>query len=107
VLPAFVLFGAFVLFHLGVGPVLVVPSTTLLAVAVALASAEAGRLFRRPPPPLPPSIGAFIRVLLPLQAALCLTFSPMQRLTAGGIVAGVLLVLLPVARTVGRRFYAS
>ncbi len=105
--PAFVLFGAFVLFHFGVGPVLVVPATTLLAVAVAFASAEAGRLFRQPQPPLPPSIGAFIRVLLPLQAALCLTFSPMQQLTVGGIVAGGLLLLMPVSKSVGRRFYAS
>lgn len=107
VLPGLVLFGAFVLFHFGVGPVLVAPATTLLAVAVALASAEAGRLFRQPPPPLPPSIGSLIRVLLPIQAALGLVFSPMGRLTVGGMVAAGLLVLLPVAKAVGRRFYAS
>lgn len=106
-LPAFVLFGPFVLFHFIMGPVLLVPATTVFAVAVMFASAETGRLFRRPSPPLPPSIGTFIRILLPIQAALCLTFSPMQQLTVGGLVAGFLLLLMPVAKRVGRRFYAS
>lgn len=103
VLPSVVLFGAFLLFHFGHGPVLVSMSTTVLAIALAFASAEAGRLFRKPMPPLPPSIGALIRVLLPLQAALCLTFPSMQP----RIAAAALLVLMPVSAIVGRRFYAS
>ncbi len=104
VLPALVLFGATLLFHFGLGPIFQRLATTMFAIALAFASAEAGRLFRKPAPPLPPSIGALIRVLLPLQAALCLTFPFTMQARATAI---ALLVLMPVSRIVGRRFYAS
>lgn len=86
------------------GPFLASWCTTLFAVTLFFVSLEAGRLFRAQPPPLPPVIGALIRVLLPLQAALCLVFgaSPHAR-----IAAGALLLLMPLARLAGRRFYAS
>lgn len=77
--------------------------TTIFAVTLVFVSAEIGRLFRPDAPPLPPVIGALIRALLPLQAALCLVFpTPHARLTAVCLAA-----LLPVARIAGRHFYAS
>lgn len=62
------------------------------------------RLFSTPPPPLPPMIGAHIRLLLPLQAAVC-WFGASQEL--GPLCACVLLALWPVSRLLSKRFYAS
>ena len=108
--PALVLLGAFILFNLGHGPLLERPATALLGVCLIFAAAEVGRLFRKQAPPLPPVIGALIRVLLPIQAALCVVFPKEQTfaLTAQTqFIAIALLVLMPVSRAVGRRFYAS
>ena len=62
------------------------------------------RLFFRPNAPLPPVIGSFIRVLLPLQAAFC---AGSNTGWIGGGSALALLALAPISRLVGRRFYAS
>lgn len=77
--------------------------TTIFAITLLFVSVEVGRLFRADAPPLPPVIGALIRVLLPLQAALCLVYPT----DAARITAICLAVLTPVARAVSRRFYAS
>ncbi|MEQ1861346.1 MAG: UbiA family prenyltransferase [Chthoniobacteraceae bacterium] len=77
---------------------------TVLAAAVVIVSAQVGGLFRADAPPLPPVIGALIRVLLVVQAALCLVYPASAHAM---IVAAGLLLTLPVARAVGRRFYAS
>lgn len=62
----------------------------------------AAHLGRRPPPvAVPPAIGAYIRLLLPLQAAFCAT------LQDGLPVAIMLLALLPVSTILGRFFHAS
>jgi 4-hydroxybenzoate polyprenyltransferase len=61
------------------------------------------RLTHNPAPPIPPIIGQLIRLLLPMQALFCVA----SRSVAGGIAAGVLLVLWPISRRVSRRFYAS
>lgn len=61
------------------------------------------RLTLEPPPPIPPTIGQFIRLLLPLQAIFCLA----SRSNAGALSAAALLTLWPVSRNVSRRFYAS
>jgi hypothetical protein len=61
------------------------------------------RLTQEPPPPIPPTIGQLIRLLLPLQAIFCVA----SRSNAGGIAAALLLLLWPIGRTVSRRFYAS
>lgn len=87
------------------GAFMVSLSTTIFAVTLLFVSVEVGRLFRPDAPPLPPVIGALIRVLLPLQAALCLFSkepSSAAKLTAMGLAA-----LMPLARIVSRRFYAS
>jgi hypothetical protein len=54
--------------------------------------------------PLPPLIGAHIRALLLLQAATCYLAEPTE---FGPWAAGVLVLLWPVSRFVGRWFYAS
>jgi hypothetical protein len=54
--------------------------------------------------PLPPSIGALIRVLLIIQAFYCLS-SPAS--TAAWASALILVVLWPISRAVSKRFYAS
>ena len=61
------------------------------------------RLTHEPPPPIPPTIGQLIRLLLPLQAIFCLA----SRSVAGGVAAVLLLILWPISKSVSRRFYAS
>lgn len=62
------------------------------------------KMFRQPPAPLPPLIGAHIRLLLPLQAAACFLADPWEH---GRTAALVLLACWPLSRLVARRFYAS
>ncbi len=52
--------------------------------------------------PLPPAIGQFIRLLLPLQAAFCVHTG-----LFGLIGAGLILAVWPLSRFAARRFYAS
>lgn len=101
--PALVMLGAFLLFNLGHGLMLQRLATTLLGVCLIFVGAEVGRLLRKDAPPLPPVIGALIRVMLPLQAAFCVVFLT----THTQYTAVTLLVLMPVSRAVGQRFYAS
>ncbi|HEY3899365.1 MAG TPA: UbiA family prenyltransferase [Chthoniobacter sp.] len=61
------------------------------------------RLMRQPPPPIPPTIGQLIRLLLPLQALFCVA----SRSVTGAVAAALLIVLWPISRNVSRRFYAS
>jgi 4-hydroxybenzoate polyprenyltransferase len=61
------------------------------------------RLMQEPAPPIPPTIGQLIRLLLPLQALFCVA----SRSTIGAVAAAVLLILWPISRSVSRRFYAS
>lgn len=61
-------------------------------------------MFKRPAPFLPPLIGAHIRVLLVLQAAICWFADPWE---IGPWAAAVLLAMWPISTLVSRRFYAS
>ncbi len=61
------------------------------------------RLTQALTPPIPPIIGQWIRLLLPLQAIWCLA----SRSFAGSLAAVILLALWPISRQVSRRFYAS
>ena len=66
----------------------------------------AWQLTRNHARPLPPSIGDFIRLLLVIQAAFCVSTS--TELNQVGYTFAILLVLLwPISRAVGKRFYAS
>jgi 4-hydroxybenzoate polyprenyltransferase len=102
-LPVLVLLLAFLFFHLGGLAFLASPATTGLAIALTLAAIEVGKLASKVRLPLPAVIGGLIRVLLIIQAALCLRFPSRD----GWIAACILVVLAPVARQFGRRFYAS
>lgn len=62
------------------------------------------RLVPREAPPIPPLIGAHIRLLIPLQAAVCWFGDPQGE---GRWIALGLLAFGAVARVVGRWFYAS
>lgn len=104
VLPAIVLLLAFLLFTGGHGSLFQSRATMLLAISLILTAAEVGRLFRKDSPPLPPVIGALIRVLLPIQASFCLVFGATNY---AFVTALVLLLCMPIARIVGQKFYAS
>lgn len=91
-------------------PVFFDPSPTLWLMVMVMTAMITAQLFRQPPAPIPPRIGAFIRLLLIMQAALVVMPS-----VSGGfpktahslIVAGVLLAFFPISSAVSKRFYAS
>jgi 4-hydroxybenzoate polyprenyltransferase len=62
------------------------------------------RMLSNPGAPLPPLIGAHIRLLLPLQAAVCWLGASQDQ---GPLFAGILTLLWPISRLVSKRFYAS
>jgi hypothetical protein len=103
-LPGLALIFALLRFNTFLGSIFQQKGTMLIAVSLILAAAEIGLLFRKDPPPLPPVIGALIRVLLPIQAAFCMIFGGTNHafFTALG-----LLICLPISRIVSRKFYAS
>ncbi len=73
--------------------------------AIAAGASPTVAILRNANAPLPQLIGAFIRVLLPMQAALCMA---LKTVTPASLAAAlVLLALWPISRLVGRRFYAS
>jgi heme O synthase-like polyprenyltransferase len=80
------------------------PAVLIFILPVIGAALLLKRLLVNPPSPLPPIIGAHIRLLLPLQAAVC-WFGASQEL--GPACAIILLALWPVSRLVSKRFYAS
>lgn len=93
------------------GRILMDPSPTLWLVAVVLCMIQTGDLLKTPPRPIPPAIGGFIRLLLVMQAAMCVMPDNMH----GGfpktpdslICAVVLLAMVPLSASVGKKFYAS
>jgi hypothetical protein len=80
------------------------PAVILFALVLFVAFRIQMRLLPREAPPIPPLIGAHIRLLIPLQAAVCWFGDPQGE---GRWIALGLLALLPMARLVGRWFYAS
>ncbi len=89
-----------------------VPAVFIFALAALMTLWLCVKLFRQPGP-LPPLIGAHIRMLLPLQAAICYTGSPPgepfagEPWSAGRLSAILLLCAWPLSKAVSRRFYAS
>jgi 4-hydroxybenzoate polyprenyltransferase len=106
ILPALVMLAAFLLFSAGHGSLFQRRTTMLFAISLILTAAEIGRLFRKDAPPLPPVIGALIRVLLPIQAAFCLVFSKSYD-GPDFVTALALLLCMPLSRIVAQKFYAS
>lgn len=103
-LPILPLLLAFMLAHRHTGLVMRSFPTTIIALALVVVAAEIGRFFRGKQPAIPPMIGTLIRVLLPIQAALCLVFgrTPHSQITAAALIA-----LIPASYFLGKRFYAS
>jgi len=96
-----------VLLSLGTGALFLSPATACCACAVVLVLRETIMIFRREGgavTPLPPRIGALIRLLLVLQAALCLVV-PLSEMSWACAV--VLLLFYPLNGWLARRFYAS
>jgi 4-hydroxybenzoate polyprenyltransferase len=104
ILPPLPVAGALIYFTALGGKGWTYPGPATFAIALALVLAETARLFRKPPPPLPPTIGSLIRALLILQAAFCLTYAPGP---VAFLCALALIAMWPVSHAVSRRFYAS
>lgn len=87
------------------GP-MVAPIAALFALAAAATLWLAVKLFVHPAAPLPPVIGSHIRILLPLQAAVCYSGDPYNG-EAGQITALLLVLAWPASWLASKRFYAS
>jgi 4-hydroxybenzoate polyprenyltransferase len=85
-------------------------SPALWLVGIILCAMNTAELMREPPAPLPPRIGAFIRIMPVLQAALCLVPSVPARFhktPESFLVALALLACVPIHGWLGKKFYAS
>jgi len=85
-------------------------SPALWLAGIILCAMNTAELMREPPAPLPPRIGAFIRIMPVLQAALCLLPSVPTRFhktPESFLVALALLACVPVHAWLGKKFYAS
>jgi hypothetical protein len=85
-------------------------SPALWLAGIILCAMNTAELMREPPAPLPPRIGAFIRIMPVLQAALCLLPSVPTRFhktPESFLVALALLACVPVHGWLGKKFYAS
>src|SRR6185436_13300063 len=85
-------------------------SPALWIVGILLCAMNTAELMREPPAPLPPRIGAFIRIMPVLQAALCLVPSVpngFHKTAASLIAALALLACVPIHGWLGKKFYAS
>jgi hypothetical protein len=80
-------------------------AVAIFGAGIVLAGWLASRMFEEKQPPLPPLIGAHIRLLLLLQAGACYAADPLG--WAGFTASAVLLLLWPAAWKFSRWFYAS
>ena len=87
------------------------PSPTLWLVAVVLCVMQTGDLLKTPPRPIPPAIGGYIRLMLVLQAALCVMPDNLRgglpKTPASLLCAFALLAMVPLSAWAGKKFYAS
>ena len=85
-------------------------SPALWLVAIILAAMNTSELLREPPAPLPPRIGAFIRIMPVMQASLCVLPSvptALHKTPASLLAALALLACVPIHAWLGKKFYAS
>ncbi len=85
-------------------------SPALWLVAIILAAMNTSELMREPPSPLPPRIGAFIRIMPLMQASLCVLPSvptALHKTPASLLAALALLACVPIHAWLGKKFYAS
>lgn len=110
VLPLGALLVGFVILKQATDTLLRDQSPALWVVAILLCAVNTAELMRQPPAPLPPRIGAFIRILPVMQASLCLLPSVATRFhktPASLLTALVLLACVPLHGWLGKKFYAS
>ena len=109
-LPLAALFFGYMILKQGTGSLMRDPSPTVWVIALVMGAALTTQIVKDPPPPLPPRIGGFIRILPVMQAAFCVAPSVAGRFpkTAESlIVALVLLSFVPMHAWLARKFYAS
>ena len=110
ILPLGALLVGFVILKQATDTLLRDQSPALWIVGILLCAMNTAEIMREPPAPLPPRIGAFIRVMPVLQAALCLVPSVptgFHKTPASLIAALVLLACVPIHGWLGKKFYAS
>ena len=110
VLPLGTLLIGFVILKQATDSLLRDQSPALWLVAIVLCAFNTSELMRIPPPPLPPRIGGFIRILPVLQASLCLLPSVpggLHKTGASFLAAIALLACVPLHAWLGKKFYAS
>ena len=110
VLPLGTLLIGFVLLKYVTGSLLFDQSPALWVVGIVLCAFNTSELMRTPPPPLPPRIGSYIRILPVLQASLCLLPSiatGLHKTPDSFLSAIVLLACVPLHAWLGKKFYAS
>jgi 4-hydroxybenzoate polyprenyltransferase len=106
--------GAMLLGYLGLkqhtGMIFLDQAPTLWIMALVLCAMNATQLMKEPPPPLPPRIGGFIRILPVMQAAICLVPtipSRFHKTPDSFLCAVLLLACVPISAWLGKKFYAS
>ena len=110
VLPLGALLIGFVVLKMATETLLRDQSPALWLVAIILCAMNTAEIMREPPAPLPPRIGAFIRIMPVLQAALCLVPSVptgFHKTPASLIAALALLACVLIHGWLGKKFYAS
>lgn len=110
VLPLGTLLIGFVLLKQATDSLLRDQSPALWLVGIVLCAFNTSELMRIPPPPLPPRIGGYIRILPVLQASLCLLPSiptGLHKTPASFLAAVALLACVPLHAWLGKKFYAS
>ena len=110
VLPLGALLIGFVILKQATDTLLRDQSPALWIVGILLCAMNTAELMREPPAPLPPRIGAFIRIMPVLQGALCLVPSVptgFHKTPASLIAALALLACVPIHGWLGKKFYAS
>ena len=109
-LPLAAAFAGYIILKQFTGRILMDPSPTLWLVALVLCVMQTGDLLKTPPRPIPPAIGGYIRLLLVMQAALCVMpgnpYSGLKTLPSL-LSAFALLALVPLSAWAGKKFYAS
>jgi 4-hydroxybenzoate polyprenyltransferase len=102
-LPVALLIGGAAWFLWPLNPTSQTASTPLFVIGIVSAFQTALRLVRDPGASVPPEIGKLIRLLLLIQAAFCAAVGGLE----GSLAAGLLVLLWPLSRLLGRWFYAS
>ena len=109
-LPVAAMFIGYIIIKQFTGTILLDPSPTLWLVAVVLCVMQTGELLKTPPRPIPPAIGGYIRLMLVMQAALCVmpnSLGGFPKSPASLLCAFVLLGMVPLSAWAGKKFYAS